>query len=284
MQCASSRGTAMRSIVASFETENRRYKSLGEAAMAQLSEAQLSEPGPGGGNSIAVIVRHLSGNLLSRFTDFLTTDGEKPWRHREEEFSGRAPTREQLLHDWESGWQALLTALSELTDAHLHRTVAIRGETVPVHGALHRSLAHVGYHVGQIVYLAKGMRGADWKYLSVPPAAAGASSGGRASVKVVRIWHGRVPRAKAARYRAFLNARAVPDYRAVPGNIGAYVLEREEGDVTHFLTMTLWHDMDAIRGFAGDDVAVAKYYPEDEEFLLEYEPTVNHYEVAGEDG
>jgi heme-degrading monooxygenase HmoA len=101
---------------------------------------------------------------------------------------------------------------------------------------------------------------------------------------IVRMWHGRVPSKKAGPYRAFLNARAIPDYRSVPGNIGAYVLEREEHDVTHFITLTFWQDMEAIRGFAGDRVEVAKYYPEDADFLLEYEPTVTHYEVVGQDG
>lgn len=98
---------------------------------------------------------------------------------------------------------------------------------------------------------------------------------------VVRMWHGRVPTEKAPRYREFLNARAIPDYRSVPGNISVHVLERPDGPVTHFVTLTFWESMTAIRGFAGDAVEVAKYYPEDQEFLLEYEPTVVHYEVAG---
>ena len=98
---------------------------------------------------------------------------------------------------------------------------------------------------------------------------------------VVRMWHGRVPTEKAARYREFLNARAIPDYRSVAGNISVHILERPEGPVTHFVTLTFWESMTAIRGFAGDDIDVAKYYPEDREFLLEYEPTVVHYEVAG---
>ena len=98
---------------------------------------------------------------------------------------------------------------------------------------------------------------------------------------IVRWWHGRVTTANAARYRAFLNTRAIPDYRSVPGNLGAYVLERTEEEITHFVTMTFWRDMNAIREFAGDRVDVAKYYPEDAQFLLEYEPHVTHYEVAG---
>lgn len=98
---------------------------------------------------------------------------------------------------------------------------------------------------------------------------------------VVRMWHGRVPTVKAAAYRVFINGRAIPDYRSVPGNISVHVLERTEGDVTHFITLTFWDSLDAIRGFAGEDVEKAKYYPEDADFLLEYEPRVVHYEVVG---
>jgi heme-degrading monooxygenase HmoA len=98
---------------------------------------------------------------------------------------------------------------------------------------------------------------------------------------VARLWHGRVPTEKAERYRAFLNARAIPDYRSVPGNISVHILEREEGPVTHFMTMTFWTSLAAISAFAGDDIQVAKYYPEDRDFLLEFEPTVVHYEVVG---
>ena len=98
---------------------------------------------------------------------------------------------------------------------------------------------------------------------------------------VVRMWHGRVPSKKARTYREFLNARAIPDYQSVPGNISVHILERSEEEVTHFVTMTFWESMDAIRGFAGDDVESAKYYTEDKDFLLEFEPTVVHYEVVG---
>ena len=99
---------------------------------------------------------------------------------------------------------------------------------------------------------------------------------------IVRMWHGRVPAEKADRYREFLNQRAVPDYRSVPGNISVHILERADGDVTHFVTMTFWDSLDVIRGFAGEDIEVAKYYPEDRDFLLEFEPTVVHYEVVGQ--
>ena len=137
--------------------------------MAQLSEGELSKPGPGGGNSVAVVAWHIAGNLSSRFTDFLTADGEKSWRKREEEFAQRTPTRPELLDHWEHGWNVLFASLSGLTDGHLERSVIIRGTELRVHDALHRSLAHASYHVGQIVYLAKALRGPDWKYLSIPP-------------------------------------------------------------------------------------------------------------------
>lgn len=99
---------------------------------------------------------------------------------------------------------------------------------------------------------------------------------------IVRMWHGRVLTSKAPAYREFLNERAIPDYQSVAGNISVTILEREAGGVTHFITMTVWENMDVIKGFAGDEVAVAKYYPEDKDFLLEFEPEVVHYEVVGQ--
>lgn len=99
---------------------------------------------------------------------------------------------------------------------------------------------------------------------------------------IVRMWHGRVPTAKAKAYREFTNSRAISDYQSVPGNRSVHVLERQEGEITHFITLTFWDSLDAIRGFAGDDLERAKYYPEDSEFLLEFEPTVVHYEVVGQ--
>jgi uncharacterized damage-inducible protein DinB len=159
----------MTNLIDSIRAEYLRYKSLADAAIDQLKDPELSAPGPRGGNSIAVICWHISGNLRSRFTDFLTSDGEKPWRQREEEFQARTVTREELLSKWSEGWEALLGALATLTDEQLHLTVSIRGQPLHVHEALHRSLAHLSYHVGQIVYVAKEMRGKDWKYLSIPP-------------------------------------------------------------------------------------------------------------------
>lgn len=99
---------------------------------------------------------------------------------------------------------------------------------------------------------------------------------------IVRMWHGRVPTGKAKAYRAFINERAIPDYQSVEGNMSVHILERQEGDVTHFITLTFWESLEAIRGFVGDDLEVAKYYPEDREFLIEFEPRVTHYEVVGQ--
>jgi uncharacterized damage-inducible protein DinB len=159
----------MTNLIDSIRAEYLRYKSLADAAIDQLKDPELSAPGPRGGNSVATICWHVSGNLRSRFTDFLTSDGEKPWRQREEEFQARTVSRDELLSKWAEGWEALLGALESLTDEQLHLTVAIRGQPLHVHEALHRSLAHVSYHVGQIVYVAKEVRGKDWKYLSIPP-------------------------------------------------------------------------------------------------------------------
>jgi heme-degrading monooxygenase HmoA len=98
---------------------------------------------------------------------------------------------------------------------------------------------------------------------------------------IVRMWHGRVPTDKADSYREFTKSRAIPDYQSVEGNLSAYVLERQQGEVTHFMTLTFWQDLQSIKGFAGQDVNIAKYYPEDKDYLLELEPTVVHYEVVG---
>jgi uncharacterized damage-inducible protein DinB len=159
----------MSSIIESIRTEYLRYKNLAEAAIGQLSDEELSAQGPDAANSIAVICWHVSGNLRSRFTEFMASDGEKPWRVRDEEFEQRTVTRSELLAKWDQGWAVLLDALANLTDEHLQRTVTIRNEPWQVHGALHRSVTHISYHVGQIVYIAKAMRGKDWTYLSIPP-------------------------------------------------------------------------------------------------------------------
>ena len=159
----------MRPVIASIESEYRRYKLLAEASFHQLSEEQLAQPGNESVNSVATIAWHVSGNLKSRFTDFLTTDGEKPWRNRESEFLPRHATHAELLGEWEEGWQVLLATLANLDDGDLARSVVIRDSPLSVTEALHRSLAHVAYHVGQIVFIARALRGPEWEFLSIPP-------------------------------------------------------------------------------------------------------------------
>ena len=156
-------------IVASIRSEFLRYRDLGDKAIAQLDDAALTAAAAGGGNSIATICWHMSGNFRSRFTEFLTSDGEKPWRKRDEEFEPRSVTRAELRQKWDAGWNVLLGALDTLTDDDLGRTVTIRGQGLSVQDALLRSLAHASYHVGQIVYAAKAAQGSAWKYLSIPP-------------------------------------------------------------------------------------------------------------------
>jgi hypothetical protein len=159
----------MKILIESIAAEFRRYQALAEAALKQVPDESLSLPGPNGGNSLAIICWHVSGNLQSRFTDFLTSDGEKPWREREEEFASRTVSRAELDAKWARGWGVLSATLADLTDADLTKSVAIRGRPLAVHEALHRALAHISYHVGQIVYLAHVIRGAEWQYLSIPP-------------------------------------------------------------------------------------------------------------------
>jgi hypothetical protein len=158
----------VRDFLTSIEREFRRYKGVGEGAFDQVTDAELADVPAPDGNSIAILAWHLSGNLKSRFTDFLTTDGEKPWRERESEFVARETTRAGLQAKWEEGWSVLFRALSELGDGDLGRRVTIRGEDHSVLQALHRALAHATYHVGQIVLLAKSHRGEAWRSLSIP--------------------------------------------------------------------------------------------------------------------
>jgi uncharacterized damage-inducible protein DinB len=148
--------------------EYTRYKALGEAAIAQLSDEELVLTASDGGNSIVTIVWHLAGNLESRFTDFRTSDGEKPWRDRDDEFVMRHVTKAVLLEKWARGWRALTTALGELSDGDLSQNVTIRRQQLRIDQALQRSLAHSAYHVGQIVFLAKQIRSNAWKCLSIP--------------------------------------------------------------------------------------------------------------------
>jgi hypothetical protein len=146
----------------------RYYKRLGERAIGQVPDkALLAAPDPDS-NSIAIMVKHLAGNMRSRFSDFLTSDGEKPDRKRDNEFEEPAKTRAELLAMWEAGWQHVFNALTPLTDAHLSQKVYIRAEAHSVTQAINRQLAHYAYHVGQIVYLAKHFAGANWTSLTIP--------------------------------------------------------------------------------------------------------------------
>jgi uncharacterized damage-inducible protein DinB len=147
----------------------RIYKNLGERAMAQVSEADLHRQLDPESNSMAIVAKHLAGNLTSRFTDFLTTDGEKPTRNREGEFQMPDPvTRAQILASWESGWAVALAAIDGLTPADLDRTVYIRAQPMLVHESLNRLVSHAAYHVGQIVFLAKHFAGPAWTSLTIP--------------------------------------------------------------------------------------------------------------------
>jgi hypothetical protein len=145
-----------------------RYRRLGDAALAQVSDADLLVQIDGEANSLAMIVHHIAGNLRSRFTDFLTSDGEKPDRDRDREFDTVRPARAEMLAQWEAGWSVLTGALETLTPADMTRTVRIRGEAFAVVEALNRSAAHIAYHVGQIVLLAKHFAGPRWTSLSIP--------------------------------------------------------------------------------------------------------------------
>jgi hypothetical protein len=144
------------------------YKNLGERAMAQVADEQLFTALDAEANSIALVVKHMTGNMRSRWTDFLSSDGEKPGRNRDAEFIDPPATREALLKEWEDGWGLLFATLESLTEDDLSRTVTIRGEAHSVMQAINRQLAHYPYHVGQIVFLAKHFACDCWQSLSVP--------------------------------------------------------------------------------------------------------------------
>jgi uncharacterized damage-inducible protein DinB len=145
------------------------YKGLGEKAIDQLDDEQISWRPDEGSNSIALLVHHLSGNMLSRFTDFLTADGEKPWRDREAEFDTGYPDKLAMMESWEKGWSAVFDAMDGLKeDQDEEAIVYIRNEGHSVRDALLRQLAHYASHVGQIIYIAKMMKGDSWVSLSIP--------------------------------------------------------------------------------------------------------------------
>lgn len=143
------------------------YKALGDKAMAQVSDEAFFHALDEESNSIAIVVKHIAGNMRSRWTDFLTTDGEKPDRNRDSEFEDEATTREELMRRWEDGWRLVFATLASLGEEDLRRTVTIRAEEHTVLKAINRQVAHYAYHVGQIVFLAKHFAGGEWRTLSV---------------------------------------------------------------------------------------------------------------------
>lgn len=144
------------------------YKSLGDKTLEQLSENDINWQYNEDSNSIAVLVKHLWGNMLSRWTDFLTTDGEKEWRQRDAEFENDIKNKEDLLNKWNEGWDCLFKALNALTEKDLETIIYIRNEGHTVMEAINRQLAHYPYHIGQMVYIAKLLKGKHFKSLSIP--------------------------------------------------------------------------------------------------------------------
>jgi hypothetical protein len=146
----------------------RSYKELGDKTFAQLEDADFFRQPSSNSNSIAVIVKHMHGNMLSRWTNFLTEDGEKTWRQRDAEFEEGSSTRKHILELWEEGWKCLLDTLASLQPDDLDKTITIRTEPLKAYDAILRQLAHYPYHVGQIVYLGRMFKNEEWKSLSIP--------------------------------------------------------------------------------------------------------------------
>ena len=149
------------------QNEFKYYKLLGERTFAQLNDEQLFWQVNEYSNSIGILVKHLWGNMLLRWTDFLTSDGEKEWREREEEFEASIQTREELLQKWEEGWQCLFEALDSVNEQNFDTTIYIRNMVHTVTEAINRQLAHYSYHIGEIVFIGKMQKGADWQALSI---------------------------------------------------------------------------------------------------------------------
>jgi hypothetical protein len=155
-------------VVSSAATAFRATKGWADKAIDQLPDEKLHTALDANTNSIAVIMKHVAGNLLSRWTDFLSSDGEKPWRNRDDEFVDTFKSRREVLDYWESGWNCLFNTLQSLTADDVLKTVTIRGEAHSVPLAIHRSLAHCGYHVGQIILIARVLAGDNWETITIP--------------------------------------------------------------------------------------------------------------------
>ena len=157
----------MKNMKELFVNRFKYYKSLGDKAFGQLSDEQLFWQYNEESNSIAVIVKHIAGNMLSRWTNFLTEDGEKPWRNRDDEFVNTFKTKQEVIDYWEKGWKCFFEALDQINEENLYSTIYIRGEAHFVLDAVLRQLAHYPYHIGQIVSIAKMLKNEDWKTLSI---------------------------------------------------------------------------------------------------------------------
>ena len=155
-------------FVQDFTGEYERYRLASEKALAQVPDDALNRILAPNGNSVAMLVRHVGGNLTSRFTDFLISDGEKPWRDRDTEFDEGPFSRAEIDVIWKKGWAAVEGELAKLTDADLERTVIIRRQELTVHAALSRSLSHVAMHTGQIILLARIFATSEWKWITIP--------------------------------------------------------------------------------------------------------------------
>ncbi|ASO04046.1 DUF1572 family protein [Arenibacter algicola] len=155
------------SYLESIEKQFLYYKMLGEKAMEQLGEEQLFWQYNQEANSIAILVNHIVGNMLSRFTDFLTTDGEKAWRNRDTEFENPFSSKNELMAYWDKGWAYLIDALSKLSESDLETIIYIRNDGHTVIEAMNRQLAHYAYHIGQLVFIAKMLKNEEWKTLSI---------------------------------------------------------------------------------------------------------------------
>ena len=160
--------TASQLYLESILKRFKEYKALGDKTFEQLKEEEMWMQPNESSNSIGIIIRHMHGNMKSRWTKFLTEDGEKPGRNREEEFETASLTKKELLKLWEEGWMVLITTLESLEENDLTRTITIRTQPLNVIDALNRQLGHYGYHVGQIVYIGRWIRNKDWKSLSIP--------------------------------------------------------------------------------------------------------------------
>jgi len=156
-------------LIESWTKVFRSQEQLAQRAIDQLSDAQLFETALPDSNSVAVIMRHMAGNMRSRWTDFLSADGEKPGRNRESEFATAPEPRESLMANWEDGWSCVFAAINALTPADLERTVLIRNEPHTVPDAVNRQISHYGYHVGQIMLIARSIVGDDWQWLTIAP-------------------------------------------------------------------------------------------------------------------